>query len=186
MKRIGSTLAAVALAVGLVGGAWPADGTAAEGAAIVGAEKCKMCHKGAKKGEQFEIWEKSAHAGAFAALASDAALAVAKEKGIENPQEAAECLACHTTAGFLAGVEAEASYDATAGVGCEACHGPGSLYKKMAVMKDREAAQAAGLIIPDETTCRKCHNEKSPTYKEFDFAKRWEMIAHAIPTEPAE
>ena len=68
------------------------------------------------------------------------------------------------------------------GVQCEACHGPGSLYKSAKIMSkkkyktDREAqhklALEAGLIIPTEETCVGCHNKKSPFFKAFDFAKR--------------
>ena len=35
----------------------------------VGSEKCKMCHKTEKQGNQFGIWEASAHAKAYATLA---------------------------------------------------------------------------------------------------------------------
>ena len=34
----------------------------------IGVKKCKMCHKGEKKGEVFEKWEKSTHAKAFETL----------------------------------------------------------------------------------------------------------------------
>ena len=40
----------------------------------------------------------------------------------------------------------------------------------------------AGLLIPDEATCLECHNEQSPTYREFDFEKRWAEIAHPYPS----
>ena len=50
-------------------------------------------------------------------------------------------------------------------------------------MKDKQKAVAAGLIIPDEKTCIQCHNDKSPTYKEFDYKKFYAKIAHPIPTE---
>jgi len=33
-------------------------------------------------------------------------------------------------------------------VECETCHGPGSDYMKISVMKDLAAAKAAGLILP--------------------------------------
>jgi hypothetical protein len=57
----------------------------------------------------------------------------------------------------------------------------------MKVMKDLYAgtAKAAdyGLVMPTEETCKTCHNEKSPTFKGFDFAKYSEMIAHPVPKE---
>jgi quercetin dioxygenase-like cupin family protein len=40
---------------------------------------------------------------------------------------------------------------------CESCHGPGSEYKSLAVMKDREKAKAAGMVIPTATFCARCH-----------------------------
>ena len=55
----------------------------------VGVKKCKMCHKGEKRGNVFEKWEKGPHADAFGKL---------KDADKKNP----ECLACHTT-GFNKG-----------------------------------------------------------------------------------
>ena len=43
---------------------------------------------------------------------------------------------------------------------CESCHGPGSEYKSLAVMKDPEKARAAGLVMPEKAFCTgKCHQE---------------------------
>jgi excinuclease UvrABC ATPase subunit len=182
MKRRWLSLVGVFVVVGLLAGSWYDLQAAGKEAEIIGSAKCKKCHKGAKKGTQFEIWQESTHAKAYLALASEAALAIAKEKGIENPQEEAECLGCHTTAGALPGVATDVKYKASEGVGCEACHGAGSLYKKKKVMEDRDKAVAAGLIIADQETCVQCHNDKCSMYKEFDFEARWEKIAHPTPT----
>ncbi|MBK9375412.1 MAG: hypothetical protein IPN03_17235 [Holophagales bacterium] len=40
---------------------------------------------------------------------------------------------------------------------CESCHGPGSEYKSLAVMKDPAKAKAAGLVEPGAAFCGKCH-----------------------------
>lgn len=40
---------------------------------------------------------------------------------------------------------------------CEGCHGPGSEYKPLAVMKDPAKAKAAGLVMPTATFCARCH-----------------------------
>jgi hypothetical protein len=44
---------------------------------------------------------------------------------------------------------------------CEGCHGPGSEYKTLAVMKDPERAKAAGLVIPGTEFCVRCHEDAS-------------------------
>jgi hypothetical protein len=97
----------------------------------VGAAKCKMCHK-----VQYASWEQTTHA-----KATDDA------KASTDREFSADCLKCHAT---------NASED-LAGVQCEACHGPGSDYKKMSIMKDKDASIANGLIIPSQETCDGCH-----------------------------
>ncbi len=156
----------------------------------VGVKKCKMCHKGASKGEQYEIWSQSKHAKAFETLQSEKALQIAKEKGLSKPpSESPECLKCHVTGHNDPNAKFAASFDKTQGVQCEACHGPGSLYKKKSIMKDRAKAIEMGMKdikVDDgsaEKQCRQCHNEESPTYKEFNFQERWEQIKHYRPKE---
>lgn len=151
--------------------------------AYVGVDTCKMCHKKADTGDQYGVWSKTRHSQAYEVLASDKAKELASARGIANPQEAPECLKCHVTA---YGVDASLlgkKYKMEDGVGCESCHGPGKDYKKMKVMKDREQSIANGLIVPTEDVCKKCHNEESPFYKEFNFEERFAKIAHPIPTE---
>ena len=157
---------------------------AAAGHELVGAPKCKMCHK-AKTGDQWKIWTESAHAGAFTTLASEESKKIAADKGLGDPQKEEACLKCHTTHAFLGSdvvVNAKGKYVDAEGVGCEACHGPGSDYKSKKVMKDSAAAKAAGLMMEKtEEHCVQCHNEESPTFKGFDFAARWEEIKHPAP-----
>lgn len=54
-----------------------------------------------------------------------------------------------------------ASTHAKKGLDCEGCHGNGADYKAMPVMKNLEAAKAAGLILPTLDFCRKCHGAKA-------------------------
>ncbi len=96
-----------------------------------GADKCKMCHK-----QQHASWLETTHA-----KATEAAKA-STERKFE-----ASCLGCHAT-------NADENLP---GVQCEACHGPGSDYKKMSIMKDKDMAIANGLVIPTQATCDKCH-----------------------------
>jgi hypothetical protein len=148
-----------------------------------GVGACGMCHKKEAKGDQVGKWKAGPHAGAYATLGTDAAKEAAAAAGIEgNPQEAAECLSCHVTAAGVDAAMLGKKYSVEDGVGCESCHGPGSEYKSMKVMKDRDASTAAGLVLPTEETCTGCHNDKSPTFKGFDFAEYSAKIAHPDPT----
>jgi hypothetical protein len=52
-----------------------------------------------------------------------------------------------------------------AGVQCEACHGAGNDYKKVSIMKDRDASIANGLIIPTQETCDGCHTGEDHSKK---------------------
>jgi len=147
---------------------------------IIGAPKCKICHM-AKTGDQWKIWTESAHARAFETLASEKSRKIAADKGLGDPQQEYACLKCHATRASLGEgvvINEKANYTDDEGVGCEACHGPGSDYKSKNVMLDPEASRAAGLIM--NTGCRKCHNQESPTFKGFDFEARWLEIAHPV------
>ncbi|MGB5105752.1 MAG: multiheme c-type cytochrome [Candidatus Zixiibacteriota bacterium] len=125
-----------------------ADSTKAGAAKFnyVGDAKCKMCHKA-----EHTSWMTTVHAKAWEAL-----------KPEEQKKE--ECVGCHSTGKTVEGT-------LLTGVGCESCHGPGSEYKAQKVMKDKTLALAAGLTEPKKEVCIKCHNEKSPTFKGFEFDK---------------
>lgn len=112
----------------------------------VGAKKCKICHKA-----EHDSWLNTGHAKAWDLLKAD-----------EKKNE--ECVGCHTT-----GVTAKG--EMLEGVQCEACHGPGADYRKTKIMKDKKLALENGMIEPTAEVCTTCHNEKSPTFKGFDFDK---------------
>jgi hypothetical protein len=144
-----------------------AYGTASAQFEYVGAAKCKMCHNKPDKGDQYKKWTESKHATAMKSLVGDEA---------KDPK----CLKCHSTAGNLdsklvSGITVEE------GVSCETCHGPGSKYKSMAIMKDHNKSVENGLITPDEALCRTCHNEESPNFKGFDYAEYSAKISHKNP-----
>ncbi len=181
MSRKRSLILVSALLLAVLAVSWLSAAAQAPKPKIIGVDKCKVCHKMAKSGDQHTIWLNSLHAKAYATLAGEQAKAIGAKMGIDNPQTAAQCLECHTTKGFLKTAEAEASYKIDEGVGCEACHGAGSEYKTMSIMKDRAAAIKAGMVVGDEKTCVACHNEKSPTYKPFKYAEFWKAIAHPVP-----
>jgi len=129
-----------------------------------------MCHNKAEKGEQFKKWTEGPHSKAMASLQGDEA---------KDPK----CLKCHATTGHAdAGLILTLKVDD--GVSCESCHGPGSVYKKKSIMESREESMAAGLILPTEEVCIKCHNDESPHFKGFDFAEYSAKIAHPDPLAP--
>jgi hypothetical protein len=174
MKRMLIMLLVLVVAVGL---------TSQAQNKYIGVKMCSMCHKADKTGNQFGVWQKSAHAEAFKTLTGPKAAEIAKAKGIKNAAEAAECLACH---GAVDAKLAEKTYDVKDGVQCEICHGPGSGYKNMAIMKDKAKAVAAGLheykdMAAVEALCKTCHNDKSPTHKAFKFDEMWGKIKHSVP-----
>ncbi len=132
----------------------------------VGVDKCKICHKA---DQTHPTWLLTKHAKAWESLDSAAQ---------KNP----DCVGCHSTGKLPTG-------ELLTGVQCEACHGAGSAYKTMSIMKDRAQSVANGLLIPDENTCKKCHNEKVPEQfrpkEPYNFAKMMETGIHAHPAKDA-
>lgn len=149
----------------------------------VGVTMCSACHKTEKQGKQFDIWKSSKHASAFKTLMTPKAEEIAKAKGLKvKASEAPECLTCHIT-GYGVDKALTMTLKPQDGIQCESCHGAGSDYKSIPVMKDKAKAVAAGLTIAkdDPKLCTKCHNSESPTYKEFKYKEAWEKIKHPVP-----
>ena len=152
----------------------------------VGLSKCKPCHIK----HQHKVWKNGPHAKAYEELASEKSLEVAKKLKLkEEPQKSAECLSCHLTAyGVADSLKTKITLEE--GVSCEACHGPGSDYYPMKVMKaltaGKQDPKVVGLWAQTEELCVTCHNEKSPTYKPFKFKEAVQAIAHPYPKEEGE
>jgi excinuclease UvrABC ATPase subunit len=151
----------------------------------VGVNSCaNTCHKGDSKGRQLEIWQDSKHSKAYLNLQSAEADQIAKDKGFSTPAaETPLCIKCHVLGKDIDLAELNDTFDKTQGVQCETCHGPGSEFKKMSIMKDKQQAIANGLILHDNGAefCKTCHNSDSPTFKSFDFDEYWEKIKHTDP-----
>ncbi len=178
IRTITRILLLAALAALLVGPSFAADYT------YIGLKKCKMCHKPAKIGNQFGSWEAGPHAKAFTDLTSEAGLAKAAKLGVENPAEDDGCLSCHTT-GHAAPAESKVKLLPASGVSCEACHGPGSGYKKKKIMAAITAGETdgatVGLLPITEATCTGCHKADNPEHKsDFDFEEFSKTIAHPL------
>jgi nitrate/TMAO reductase-like tetraheme cytochrome c subunit len=169
VKRMISIFVIATVAIAFGSAAWAQEGKkeeklplkpdtlkwAEEHFSYIGDKNCKMCHK-----VEFESWEKTAHAKAWETLS-------AEEQKDEN------CIGCHS-------IGKDAKGELLTGVGCEACHGPGSEYKKMSIMKDHDASVAAGLMNPDEQWCRRCHNPNNPNHKPFNFEEAMKAGIHEV------
>jgi len=130
----------------------------------IGAKKCIMCHKKDGTGPS---WKETAHATAF-------------DKLTDEQKKDPVFLKYYTTGTSDKGKLLE-------GVQCEACHGPGSEYKSMKIMKDHEASLAAGMIVPTEETCMSCHGaEDAPdavkaVAKDWNYEKALKTGTHDMP-----
>jgi hypothetical protein len=147
----------------------------------VGSHECRACHIATEHGNPYVRWLSSRHAAAYWRLATDWALFLALQRphfqDIVDPREDDRCLLCHTTAFQDPDALLAASFDIREGVGCEACHGPGSQYMDADIMSDRAAFLAAGGRVRDERTCRSCHRVP----ERFQFEEWWPKIAHVNP-----
>jgi len=145
----------------------------------VGAQKCQICHKTEKQGQQYPLWEQSKHSKSFAALSLPEAAEKAKSLGVTTPPaESPACLKCHSP---LCDKSPDLKVE---GVSCEVCHGPGSEYKKLSIMKDKGEAVKNGLVLYGsvdkiKAQCLKCH--ETDHGKAFDFDASWAKIKHSIP-----
>jgi hypothetical protein len=142
-----------------------------------GVNKCKVCHI-----KIFKSWQETPHARAIDTLKPGVAAEAKKKAKLDPAKDYTNdpvCLQCHTTG----------NNPAFAGIQCEACHGPGVKYSAASIMNkskwsespdaQRKLAVEAGLITkPGQKTCVACHNEKSPTFKPFDFKARVELVKH--------
>jgi hypothetical protein len=150
-------------------------------AKYIGVAACVMCHRTDQQGKQEAIWKESLHAKAYETLKSEQSKKIATDKGITKaPHEAQECLVCHATGWDLPAERLDARFKVEDGVQCETCHGAGSEYRAVHG-RNPELGMERGLVIGDEQLCKTCHNEKSPTFKGFDFKRDMAKIAHPVP-----
>jgi hypothetical protein len=153
-------------------------------AKFVGSERCGDCHQKAMK-----VWEASGHSHAFKTLVD--------EKNPSLRQFDPECIQCHTV-----GFKYRTGYfDPPAGatpkqiakhnekllnVGCESCHGPGSMHaddptKKefLPLINPIKLANPNGKILLDRF-CQSCHDIENDVHwgSRKPFEQSWKKIAH--------
>jgi hypothetical protein len=150
-------------------------------ARYVGSAACRDCHGRAAQRHQYVEWLQSRHAHAYWRLAADWALYLGRLRphyaDLTDPQRDERCQLCHVTGAQDPNALFAPSYRLEEGVGCESCHGPGSLYTDPEIMSDRQAFLANGGRVPDEQTCRSCH--RNAEY--FSWDSWWPKIEHRDP-----
>ncbi|MGR3178077.1 MAG: multiheme c-type cytochrome [Candidatus Anammoxibacter sp.] len=159
----------------------------AGGEQFVGTAGCKKCHdrevkewRESKHGKAFERLqlpkskkEKKKRKRLFSKLNKKLKEKLDPKKDYSNDKK---CLPCHTV-GYekKGGFKSIEETPELKNVGCENCHGPGSIYRAIHLDKDdsftraevKEAGQTYGSL--DEKVCRKCHdNPDSPMRSEID------------------
>jgi hypothetical protein len=146
----------------------------------VGSAVCAECHLAPESGGQYVAWMQSRHGHAYWELKTDWARFLAsirdEYRDIEHPAEEWRCLKCHVTGAQDPDALFGAAFRQEEGVGCEACHGPGSAYADREIMADRTSFLEHGGRVPDKATCRGCHERD-----DFHFDERLPRIAHPLP-----
>jgi hypothetical protein len=150
----------------------------------VGSQACAKCHDSA-----YDVWKASDHSRAYKTLVE------AKRPSLR--QFDAECIVCHVVGfGYQGGFTDETKTPKLKNVGCESCHGPGSLHVKNPKDPEWQARmnqpwrgakdkgeKAKSLAI--EKFCVKCHDIDNdvtwihdPLKKKDPFKDKWSKIIH--------
>ncbi|MEK7242010.1 MAG: multiheme c-type cytochrome, partial [Planctomycetota bacterium] len=137
----------------------------------VGSRACSPCHPAVS-----QHWGSTLHATAYETLL--------KAGRASDP----ECVACHVVGlNYVSGFQSQDISPDLTGVGCEGCHGPGSLHIAECRMQSVEwGIPDSEFRIPHSGRygkaspegCKGCHDpEHSPT---FQFGPYWERIRHPV------
>lgn len=121
-------------------------------------ETCANCHKA-----EYQVWQKSRHSQAFAALET-------KQRVFD-----AACVGCHSVGFQQRGFVNIKATPQLAHVQCESCHGPGAEHAKL-------PKAGAYPTPPAPVSCVTCHDrDNSP---DFVFQKYWPLVAHTNSLKP--
>ena len=153
-------------------------------AKFVGSERCADCHDA-----EYAVWTKTKHAHAY----DYGLIKSERAKHPSNRQFDPECVACHVTGfkyktGFgdppanAAAKQKEKHYENLKNVGCEVCHGPGSMHADnpadplyRSLMNQLRVANMQKV----DNFCQKCHDiENDVNWGNGRFAKAWKEITH--------
>lgn len=121
-------------------------------ASFVGTDECSTCHK-----EERAVWDKTDHAKAYATL---------EKQFVEYNLE---CVGCHVTGYDRPGGSTVTHVEKLKNVGCETCHGAGSLHVKSPT--DKSLIR----VKPDLQSCvSECHHP--PHVEGFDPAAKVALV----------
>tara|TARA_Y100000590_G_scaffold192329_2_gene218648 strand:- start:627 stop:2660 length:2034 start_codon:yes stop_codon:yes gene_type:complete len=142
------------------------------GATYVGSDACRDCHS-----SEYQIWSQQAHA--------------LSTQSLGDQKENSDCLKCHTTGFGSPGgfpVNAALSDDMDLGrVGCESCHGPGSVHiangskKKESILALTDKCGSCVIL----EICSGCHDDANDPGFEFEVKEKIEKQRHGgLPLPP--
>ncbi len=149
----------------------------------IGSEACGKCHEDA-----YDVWKKTPHSHAYQTLVD------AKRPSLR--QYDGECIVCHTVGfGYKSGFTDAVKTKHLENVGCENCHGPGSLHAKNPQNEEwkarmnqlwRAAPPNRKDLEIETKLCLTCHDtdndvtwQHTPTYD--PFKDKWGKIVHPTP-----
>jgi hypothetical protein len=151
----------------------------------VGTERCAKCHVAAEK-----VWKSTPHSHAYKTLVD--------AKRPSNREYDPECIVCHTVGfGYESGFTSASKTSKLKNVGCESCHGPGSLHSNnpsdlalrasmnpwKAPAGETEVLKARRIRRIDDA-CQKCHDpENDVNWTDGGFERNWPKVAHPTPPE---
>jgi hypothetical protein len=137
-------------------------------------------------GDQAGVWSRSAHARAFDDLSGTEAISWHTTNGGPRPAINTVCLSCHAPLHALQRNDTMLRSNEE-GVGCEACHGPGSSYATMSVMRNHSLFARLGGKRGSSADCATCHLPASTdahcpfALSQFDVNASMNQIAHPVP-----
>lgn len=173
-----------------------------QNAKYVGSERCGDCHEHA-----YKVWKDSAHSHAYGALE--------KAKRPSFRQFDGECVVCHAVGfqhptGYLDANNTEKQNKKLLHVGCESCHGPGSLHADQpfqfpTLKKEMNPWKATAEELDPQTPkerrdllvvnrlnhldrfCIRCHDDDNDVHwAKVPFMEKWQKVAHPTPAAEAE
>jgi hypothetical protein len=130
----------------------------------VGAAKCQGCHAPA-----YDWWSKHAHGRAYTTL----------ERA--HKQFNLSCVGCHVTGYNRPGGATVVQNAGLTHVGCESCHGPGSLHAQHPAATEHRLTKS-----PTQTVCKQCHTpEHSDLFEFASYVARLRAKGHGLPVADA-